>query len=178
MGEAVDSDLVLCRVNAPLVTACYGFIRQGRKAVIRGRDIGKNLLALIDKLNPVSVSDLMVKVDEYRAKEIARLTRLEKEERIGLVQDKCDTLMALCDGVRDLTELRANIKSIFDDTRKDGVILSSIHRSKGDEAKTVFLLHPELLPHPLATKDWEVQQEHNLQYVAYTRAKSTLVMVR
>lgn len=177
MSQVNDKDLVLCRVNAPLVKACYAFIRRGTKAVIRGRDIGKGLLNFIDKLAPMNVSDLLVKIREYRHREIAKLEVAGKTARIGSIQDRCDTLVALCDGINDLTELRFRIKEIFDDTTKDGVVLSSIHRAKGDEANNVYILKRELLPHPLATKEWQLIQERNLTYVAYTRTKKVLTFV-
>ena len=49
MGEVKDKDLVLCRTNAPLVRPCFALIRRGIKATIRGRDIGKGLVNLIEK---------------------------------------------------------------------------------------------------------------------------------
>jgi hypothetical protein len=38
----------------------------------------------------------------------------------------------------------------------------------------VFILQPELMPSKYAILPWELEQEENLKYVAYTRAKSTL----
>lgn len=173
-----DRDLVVSRVNAPLVKLCYSLIRQGKKAVIRGRDIGKGLLNLIDKLKPVDILDLLDRVKEYRCEQTARLDKAGKEHKIEAVQDRCDCIIELCDGIRDLTELRSRIREIFDDNENNGVILSSIHRAKGDEADTVYVLTPGLLPHPLAKKDWQIEQERNLEYVAYTRAKKVLAFIR
>lgn len=34
------------------------------------------------------------------------------------------------------------------------------------------------MPSKYARQDWQVQQEKNLMYVAYTRAKQTLVFIR
>ena len=45
-----DGDLILCRANAPLVSEVFKFIRNGRKAIIRGRNIGDGLIKLIAKL--------------------------------------------------------------------------------------------------------------------------------
>lgn len=58
-----------------------------------------------------------------------------------------------------------------------GTLLSSIHRAKGMEAKRVFILRPDLMPHPKAKSEWEMGQEKNLQYVAQTRAIEELVFV-
>ena len=177
MGEAEDGDLILCRVNAPLVKACYSFIRRGTKAVIRGRDIGKSLLAFIDKLQPGSLADLLVGISNYKHEQAEKLRLANKEDRIESLYDRCDTLTALCEGARDLSELRSNIGKIFNDIQRQGIILSSVHRAKGDEADRVYILEPKLMPHPLAKADWQQAQEQNIKYVALTRAKRELVYV-
>jgi hypothetical protein len=38
----------------------------------------------------------------------------------------------------------------------------------------VFHVRPDLVPHSRAQKDWEKQQEKNLEFVALTRAKYEL----
>jgi len=55
-----------------------------------------------------------------------------------------------------------------------GIKLSSVHRAKGLEAERVFLLDPHRMPSSRAEKDWELEQENNLIYVAYTRARRAL----
>jgi hypothetical protein len=42
----------------------------------------------------------------------------------------------------------------------------------------VYLLRPELLPHPRAGTPAQKRQEENLRYVAYARAMRELYMVR
>lgn len=177
ISDVKDRDLILCRVNAPLVKACYGFIRSGRKAVIRGRDIGKNLISFIDRLEANDVVQLLAHMNEYKHNEIVKLEASGKEHMIESLVDRCDTLEALCDGIGSIRELKSRITSIFNDITKDGIILSSIHRAKGDESTAVWLLRRELLPHPLATSGWQQKQERNLEYVAYTRTKESLFFV-
>ena len=69
---------------------------------------------------------------------------------------------------------------MFGDT-KDGekarvLTLSTIHKSKGREWDRVFILgRTRYLPSPWARKEWQQLQEKNLEYVALTRAKDTLV---
>ena len=55
--------------------------------------------------------------------------------------------------------------------------LTSVHRTKGLEAKRVWIIWPEKIPHPKAKSEWAKLQEMNLKYVAVTRAISTLVFV-
>lgn len=174
---ADDGHLILCRVNAPLVKACYTFIRHGRKAVIRGRDIGKSLLAFIDKLKPTDIHNLLKNLSDYKYTQAEKLTAMGKEARIQALYDRCDTLEALCEDAKDLMDLRRNIEKIFNDVQKQGIILSSVHRAKGDEADRVYILEPGLMPHPLAQADWQIEQEMNIKYVALTRAKTQLIYV-
>jgi superfamily I DNA/RNA helicase len=61
--------------------------------------------------------------------------------------------------------------------KPEGTLLSSVHRAKGLEAKRVFILRPDLMPHPKAKSAWEKGQEANLEYVAITRAIEELVYV-
>ena len=55
------------------------------------------------------------------------------------------------------------------------VVLSSIHKAKGREWNRVYWLQTG--PSKWARKEWELQQETNLCYVATTRAKSALYLV-
>jgi superfamily I DNA/RNA helicase len=57
--------------------------------------------------------------------------------------------------------------------------LSTIHRAKGLEARRVFILNFDELPHFKPNqKPWERIQEQNLKYVAITRALNELYLVK
>jgi DNA helicase-2/ATP-dependent DNA helicase PcrA len=60
---------------------------------------------------------------------------------------------------------------------KIGVTLSTVHKAKGLESNTVYILGPELLPAPWAKSSQEQEQERNIKYVATTRAMRTLISV-
>jgi superfamily I DNA/RNA helicase len=45
------------------------------------------------------------------------------------------------------------------------------------EADRVYIIEPQCLPAPWVKQEWEIEQENNLAYVAYTRAKNELVFV-
>jgi superfamily I DNA/RNA helicase len=77
-------------------------------------------------------------------------------------------------------EVIQKIESIFtDDKTTPGIMLSSVHKSKGLEARRVFILLPEEapMPHPMSKTSWGREQEMNLKYVAITRAIEELVWV-
>ena len=100
-----------------------------------------------------------------------------KNTQAQALEDKVETILALADGCDDIGCLEDKIKLIFSE-KAEGVVFSSIHRAKGLEAQRVYILHPELLPHPMAKADWEKEQEKNIEYVAITRTLDQLIYVR
>lgn len=176
-AEMKSGDMVLCRVNAPLVKVCYSLIRSGKKAVIRGRDIGKGLISLVDKMRAASIVELVQKLEDYRRRELDKLfAKGARESSIMALNDRIDTLEALTDNCRDLTELRARIETIFSD-KEEGTVCSSIHKAKGLEADNVYIIEPQLMPFPKATKAWEIDQEWHCAYVGGSRARRKMVWV-
>ncbi len=176
MGGFKDGDMVLCRTNAPLVPVAFELIRGGTKATIRGRDIGRNLAEFVRKFKANSMDELYSRMSEWQQKEVHRLLDAGKELQATLVQDKVETVVAIGSESEDPEDLVLRILDIFQD-QVTGVVLSSVHRAKGLEGSRIFLLHPELLPHPKAKKAWELQQEMNCLYVALTRSKDQLYLV-
>lgn len=181
MWELVEEgDLVICRVNAPLVPPAFSLIRRGIKAIILGREIGTGLINLIDRVgkrnSSRNVVDLLGHMSTYANLEIAKLIAAKKNSRALSLQDQFNTIVALADGCEEISEIRQKINRVFADDRK-GVTFSSIHKIKGGESKRVFILEPSNMPHPMATSSWERVQEQNIIYVAYTRAKEELYFV-
>ena len=176
-GAMIPGDMVLCRTNVPLVRMAFGLIREGTPATIRGRDFGTGLVKFVRDLKPDSTLDLIGKLATYREMEAARLRAFKASpDAITTLEDKCQCIMEIACSVDTVDQVTSKIEALFSDNG-GGVILSSIHRSKGLEADRVFILHPELIPHPMAKSEWEYRQELNLAYVAVTRAKHSLYFV-
>lgn len=178
---AQSGDLVLCRCNAPLVKPAFACIRQGKKAVILGRDIASGLIAMLDKImqlkNVYGLVDVLAALTEYRKEESAKLEAADRHMAVQALVDKEETIVALSDGCFNVDDLKHKITDIFSD-EEEGIVFSSVHKAKGSEAKRVFIVKPELMPHPNATSGWEMEQERNIKYVAYTRSKSELYFVQ
>lgn len=180
---AEDGNLILCRTNAPLVQVCFSLIRDGKKATIMGRDIGKNLIKIIDKYTVVNLNDLNSRILNLRSLHFEKLDMIEqgkydKKRKNSLIAqvDACDTILALSENVETIDELKHSINRIFTNDRQ-GIVCSTVHKAKGLEANIVFIIKYELMPHPMATEDEEVEQEMNIKYVAITRAKETLYLI-
>lgn len=184
IDTVADGDFILCRVNAPLVSQCFRFLKAGRKANIQGRDVGRGLISTVEKLaagEAISVVELIRRLGEWLALELAKehAKREPSENRVTALQDRHDCLLCFCDGAAASTDVIAKINAVFtDDKQSPGIKLSSIHRAKGLEASRVFFLKPKGTgPRMDKMKEWELAQEKNLEYVAVTRAINELVYV-
>jgi len=179
---AVPSDLVVCRVNAPLVHECFGFLKQGRKANIQGRDIGTGLINTVKKLKPNDICDLSMKLNDWYHEQCQKenAKKNPRETRIIAIQDRYECLEHFCDAHDSVDGMIKHIQDLFTEKAPgDSILLSSIHRAKGLEANRVFFLEPDsaTCPHPMAKSDWQVKQEWNLRYVAMTRAINELYYI-
>jgi len=80
-----------------------------------------------------------------------------------------------------VSDLVTHIEKMFGDRDNDDrqiLRLCTVHRAKGREWKRVFLLGRNLyMPSKWAEKEWELGQEDNLVYVAWTRVKEELIEV-
>ncbi len=191
--KAVNSmgagDLVLCRVNAELIGVAYQLLKRGVKAVVRGRDIGKGLEKLIDRsirnIGLGGVQELIHSAAEVTQDEVGKFMAIPRgrgEARAHNARDRFECLLQLSEGAKSISELRGTIAKIFADFNDDGkpnnaVVLGTVHRTKGLESDRVFVLRPDLIPHPMAKQVWEQEQERNLAYVAVTRSKRELIWV-
>ena len=167
--DARPGDFVLSRTNAPLVGLCMAFLKQGRRANIQGRDVGKTLAAFVKKSRAADVPALRVHIEAWSEKEIARLAAKKRDTQA--VEDRAACLMALSDGAPSVQDVVARIEELFAD-KSDGayITLSTTHKAKGLERERVWLLEGTYRRRP----DIE---EQNLYYVAVTRAKHTLMLV-
>jgi superfamily I DNA/RNA helicase len=177
-----DDDFVLCRNTAPLVSLAYALIGNGRPARVLGRDIGKGLTALISRMKAANIEELVDRLEDFRSREVAKWQSKHNEARAQSVDDKVECITVLIDGLpeydRTIPALVSAIDALFTDRPDAGAItLSTVHKAKGLERGRVFVWRADLMPSPWARQDWAKQQEDNLQYVAWTRAKTELILV-
>jgi len=171
-------DMVICRRNAPIVNLAYTLIRQGMPVIIKGRDIGTNIINFILKLKAHDISELLDKAETYRSKEIEKLSSKKRSENaIQIVNDKVNTLIALCDGMNSIDQLIKQIQALFTNvTPQNAVILMTIHKAKGLESERVFIWQYDRIELPLADEEFRIQ-ERNAHYIALSRSKNELYLV-
>lgn len=174
--EAQAGDFIISRLNAPLLKMCLDFVAAGKRAKVEGRDVGRQLQGIIDKLNPSNSEDLIHKIADWERKQVAHAG--EDEALAQAAIDIGDAISYLTRAAGDLAKLRALIDSMFEDSTPGQptpyIKLMTAHKSKGLEADRVFILCETFRGGFNASGGGE---EDNLRYVASTRAKKELIFV-
>jgi DNA helicase-2/ATP-dependent DNA helicase PcrA len=178
-----DGDFVLCRNVRPLLKLCMDLLIDGKKASVRGRDIGANLITMLKRAKTSKFDEAITRLYNESERTVQKSVSRGKNEsevrnstafRTNI--DKIEALEIIAGELNSVEEVIKKLETLFTDS-KDGIILSTIHKAKGLESKIVHILNPELMPSKWAKKDWERDQEDNLIYVAYTRAKEKLCFI-
>nr|WP_292824041.1 UvrD-helicase domain-containing protein [Nostoc sp. JL33] len=177
-------DIIICRKTAPLVSLCIRLISQGVKATVKGRDVGdflKKELDQIAKLPGYSFKFFNDAVDQYRQIKLQQYLNLDNEDE--LKQRLADRLEAIATIYQSQTQatsiesLKYYIDELFSDDNSP-VTLSTIHKFKGGEGERIFVHKAGDMPMVWRNqRDWQLEQEQNLLYVALTRSKSELFIV-
>jgi len=175
-------DAILCRFNAPLVGLAFAFLRDGVPCRMAGRDeLGATLKQLAKRGDSRTIDAVEARLQDWLAEEIKVAKLRDKPARANAAQDAVDTMQTIIDRCRGMgqhavTDLVAEIDRLFVKPRQPAVLLSSIHKAKGQEWPRVYWI--QTMPKFLQPQEWQQQQEMNLKYVAATRAMRELVLVQ
>ena len=97
-----------------------------------------------------------------------------RNAKLEVIRDQAEMLISMAEGCASVDEILVRTETLFGDSANgapaDTIVCSSVHRSKGLETDRVFVL--------MDTIRGDDEEECNIQYVAYTRAKARLTMVR
>lgn len=174
IAEMREGDFLISRTNAPLVRFCMRLLKEGKRAKIRGRDIGKGIISLLRRLKASTVADVAPALETYVDRELSRASKLPeraRDERCEFVRDQQAIVLALLEGAATVQELETRVNSLFDEGDGRGAIwCSTVHRAKGLEAERTFLVQSTFRTGRI--------EEDNLRYVAITRAKARLCWVK
>ena len=190
ISDIKNGDMVLCRNKFPLFKLYMMFLKLGKKSHIKGNDIGENLIKMIDSCEKVELNSNLRKdgvfirlyekmFDDRNKLIINKGLDIDDATFSDVIMRQYDSIKALdvlSDGINTSQELKERILKVFSDNN-DSICLSTIHKAKGLEANNVYIICKSLMPNKAAKLSWEIEQEKNLEYVAYTRAKNKLGFV-
>jgi DNA helicase-2/ATP-dependent DNA helicase PcrA len=185
INDVLDGDMVLCRNTYPLVKLCFDYLKKGIKATIKGREICKSIIDMIVKSKTEDINELFdylySELEKTKNKIIKTHNLIEEqvEENETYIKQKenIEIIELISSESKSCSEIISKLDYIFSDSNKGGIQLSTIHKAKGLEFERVFIIHRESIPSKFAKTNWQIQQEQNLLYVAYTRAKKYLGFV-
>jgi len=168
-------DFVICRTTAPLVKRCLQLIKANKPAKVKGREIGKGLVNLIEKIAPdisMDLKEFVEKIGSYKTERVGLLEAAGREDAAIKIQDECEAIEHFCMDATSIAEVVSKIDSLFtdDDDETSYILLLTGHKSKGLENDKVWFLRPDLCPFPKASSPHEKEAEMNLRYVILTRA--------
>lgn len=177
---------ILCRNNAPLMSAALRIIAHGHGCSILGREIGKALATLSKKLFPkddLSIYDCVSIIASWRNREVDKALLNKKDAHAAIVDDKAECLLAVATSGRckNAGELRETLVWLFAG-ENNRITLATGHKAKGLEWPTVVHLDPWRVPSKHAKRLADrgifapLQQENNLRYVIETRAQGNLIL--
>lgn len=189
-GEVIDDgdfkdikegDFVLCRNNAPLVELYFEFISQEKPCYIKGVEIGRSLINTIKEFGgetkQQTLSGLEGKLAQiYSELRTKGIKKPKNHPKYYNFYEKILIFKVIAKNYDTMHEIYDVIKRMFSDISK-GIALMTIHKSKGLESDNVYLYKESLIPSEYATQDWQIEQEENLRYVAFSRAKNKLILV-
>ena len=173
----VKDDIVLCRYNAPLVSAFYDLLTQGKSAYVLGRDMHKGLVNAVRKITKhdnMSSSEFVELIEMDFNTQYMRLVNAKKQNQANSLEDKVKCILIFASRADTVGGIVAEIERVFRDNKTGDIMLSTVHKAKGLEADNVYILATDRMPHPKATN---MQEERNICYVAITRAKKNLYYV-
>lgn len=159
---------ILCRMNYPLVQTGLALIQAGIGAKFLARNFEEELLnffATWRKKSKILPGMYLAIEQEIKAQES------KDKHKANRLSDYLACLKAIGDQYSATTfeELEGGIRILFNSPGP--ITLATIHKAKGLEWPRVYLIRPDLCPHPNATSEEDLQQEYNMLYVAVTRAQ-------
>lgn len=174
--EAQPGDFIISRLNAPLLSMCLELVTAGKRAKVEGRDVGKMLTGIIDKLKPADTEDLIHKMATWEANQVRHAG--DDETLVQAAIDTSQSISYLARETGDIAKLKSLIDSMFEDSQPGvaypRITLMTGHKAKGLEADRVFVLCDTFRG---GFRIGSGGEEANLRYVTATRAKKELVMI-
>ncbi|NCD07180.1 MAG: ATP-dependent helicase [Spirochaetia bacterium] len=189
-----DNAVFIARTNKYVTETVLQLLKNKRKATAFGKDIGKSLQVYIKQKKCKDINEFIDKMQRNAYDidiDIAKIETILKNEndfnvanqhkyRMRMLSNELDiieTILILCEECTTMQELDNLIDKIFSDNI-EGIICSTVHKVKGLEFDNVYVMQNKLPMSWNNQSDEDRIQELNLHYVAHTRSKHKLVLVK
>lgn len=167
--------MVVCRNTSPLVDLYFTLMMAHKPAYIYGMDIMNSLQKFLRPYKEDTIQYVLADLS-YKYEDLERDKTDEGKYKLAIFRENYTIfkkMSEMCSRTETIQALFDRIKKIFE-TKKGAIKLCTIHKSKGLEAKVVYILEENLIPSKYAKSPEQITQEFNLKYVARTRAKNEL----
>lgn len=161
LADISDSDVIICRNNAPLFRLAIHLLMSKRSVSVGGSDIGPKLLTIMKKLGSDDMSQSQVK------EKIAEWLSEKEAKGSKSASDLAACMTVFASYGTTLSTAIAYAQHLFE--QRGAIRLMTGHKSKGLEFNTVYHLDPWLCR--------EDEQDRNLRYVITTRSADRLFEV-
>ena len=165
------TSMILCRTNSPIFRLALEFLVQKVPCRVMS-SFGKDIVQFVRSFKVNTAQELHEGLRKWRDIEVEKAEERKWFGKANIIRDKYEALVPFCEAFDTKMEVVGALKQLL--TCNTGPTLSTIHKAKGLEADTVYILRPDLLPAPFAKTESAIEQEMNLKYVAITRAMNTL----
>ena len=184
LADVREGDVVLSRMNSPLLPLACEMMKRGFKVGIKGSDFGESLGKLLQDIKVKDCIEVSFKLKtklEKLQKKIVKENPVKdytKDGRYVSLSERADCLNFLSTDCSTVAEMASKIKTLFSNCEDTSsiVLFSTVHKFKGLESDRVFIANPFMLGDhvPWAETPEQKQEERNIKYVAWTRAKKEL----
>ncbi len=159
-GDIPDNSAILCRNNAPLFPVFMNLLSDNRYPELSNKEIINKLVRVLKDLGSRSKQSesILISIDRWLDN---TLKKLNENDDPSPYQDMSACLKFIVSQHETLGEALDWTNNLRN--QKGSISLSTMHKAKGLEYDTVFILDEYLIK--------DTDQDPNLKYVAETRAK-------
>lgn len=174
------NDFLIGRINQQLIAIGFDLVKQGKKIYLEEKEIVTKLLKFIKAQKSLNVDTLLESCQQglEAPPPEGQPVNLEEKANFGVVRDLLINYRVEHES-KAINSFINYINEVLNTEDPSGCIrIMSIHKSKGLEAENVFILNEAKPFEKLGRSKDMIQQEKNLSYVAITRAKENLYLVK
>lgn len=178
------NDFIIGRKNQQLISTAMDLVKTGKRIYLSDKEIVTKIIKTVKNTKQQTVGKLLEHCNNF----LQKYGELKESERKKFDREDIDLIVILINYFNKEHQLGGDCKinyfisyvqNMINVDNPDGCVrIMSIHKSKGLEAENVFVLNEGRPFIELGRSKDMVQQERNLSYVALTRAKENLYLVR